>query len=151
MTLIIAMDRMDFLKVMSKVDFFINILPSTPETKNLIGEKELSTLKPTAFFINIGRGDTVVEDDLVNVLENKGIYGAGIDVFSSSSYVNPSSPLHPDSPFLSLDNVILTPHVAGLTKRYWEKECTLFLENLEKFGNGRDLVNEVFVEELISK
>jgi phosphoglycerate dehydrogenase-like enzyme len=132
------------------MDYVVNLLPLTDETKEVFTKNIFKNMKQNSFFINIGRGDTVVEDDLLSVLKNNVISGAGIDVFSSASYVNPSLPLRSDSPFMGLDNVILTPHIAGLTNRYWDKECALFLENLERFRNGKDLVNEIFKEQLIS-
>lgn len=137
-------------KAVRDMDYVVNLLPLTDETKGVFTKKIFKEMKRNSFFINIGRGDTVVEDDLISILKDNVISGAGVDVFSSASYVNPFSPLRSNSPFMGLDNVILTPHVAGFTNRYWDKECALFLENLERFRDGRDLVNEIFKEQLIS-
>ena len=116
-------------------DFVVNLLPLTEQTRNVFTKDIFRQMKRTSFFINIGRGDSVIENDLIDALENDVIAGAGIDVFSSSSYVNPSTPLRQDSPLLDLENVILTPHIAGLTNQYWDKECALFIDNLTRFIN----------------
>lgn len=127
------------LEVMSMVDYFINVVPSTPETKNMIGERELSAMKPTAYFINIGRGDTVDEEALINALENKKIAGAGLDVFAIE-------PLPEDSPLWGMKNVIITPHVAGMSDIYADQVLPIFEENLRRFlrRERRDLIN--FIE-----
>jgi phosphoglycerate dehydrogenase-like enzyme len=130
----------------SEADYVINLLPLNNETRGVFSKDIFLKMKQTSFFINIGRGDSVIEDDLIYALKKNIIAGAGLDVFSSSSYVNPATPLNPDSPLLGLENVILTPHVAGLTNQYWDRECTLFMENLELFCDGGKIKNEVIIE-----
>jgi D-3-phosphoglycerate dehydrogenase len=83
-------------------------VPSTPQTKGLIGDKELALMKPTAFLINTARGPLVDEAALVRALQAKRIAGAGVDVFDPE-------PPKPDNPLFALPNVVLTPHSAGLT------------------------------------
>jgi phosphoglycerate dehydrogenase-like enzyme len=78
-----------------------------PETYHMIGEKEFNLMKKTAFFINIARGELVDETALYNTLKNERIAGAGIDVYEEE-------PLY-QSPLFELENVVLTPHQAGLT------------------------------------
>ena len=95
-----------------RADFVTLHLPSLPQTKGIVNAKLLGLLKPTAYFINAARGELVVEDDLIAVLKEKKIAGAGLDVFKDE-------PPAKDNPLFSLDNVILTPHSAALTK-----ECT---------------------------
>lgn len=92
-----------------KSDIISLHLPLTDKTKNLVDKKLLSLMKPTAFLINIGRGKTVAERDLYDVLSNKKIAGAALDVYWEE-------PLSPDSPWRKLDNVILTPHIGASTK-----------------------------------
>ena len=87
------------------------------------------SMKQSAFFINIGRGETVDECALVTALKSKSISGAGLDVFAIE-------PLSPDSELLTLDNVILTPHVAGLSKEYWPRQLDLFFGNLKSWLEG---------------
>jgi len=127
------------LEVMSKVDFFINILPSTSETKNLIGERELSTLKPTAFFINVGRGETVDLDALIKLLKERKFAGAGLDIFTTPS-------LPKDHPLWSMDNVLITPQVGGMSDVYADQALPIFEENLRRYlqGERKNLIN--FIE-----
>jgi phosphoglycerate dehydrogenase-like enzyme len=79
----------------------------TPETRHMINEKEFNLMKKTAFFINIARGELVDESALYNALKNEHIAGAGLDVYEEE-------PLY-RSPLFDLENVVLTPHQAGLT------------------------------------
>ena len=83
-------------------------VPSSPQTKGLIGEKELALMRPSAFLINTARGPLVDEAALVKALKEKRIAGAGIDVFDPE-------PPKADNPLFALPNVVLTPHSAGLT------------------------------------
>jgi len=122
--------------VLKEVDFFINVVPSAPETKKIIGEKELSYMKPASFFINIGRGDTVDEDALVSVLKAGKIAGAGLDVFCEE-------PLPGDHPLWDLNNVIIMPHMGGKSDIYMEQVLPVFEENLRRYlkGERRNLIN----------
>jgi len=126
------------IEVMRRVDYFINVAPNIPETRNMIGEKELASMKPTAFFINIGRGETVNEEALISALEQRRIAGAALDVFCEE-------PLSVDSRLWSLDNVLITPHIGGLSNIYADQALPLFEENLRRYLNGerKDLINLV--------
>ena len=95
-------------------------------------------MKPTAFFINVGRGETVDEDALVEALRARTIAGAGLDVYSRE-------PLPEDSPFWELDNVIVSPHLGGMSDIYAEQAIPIIEENMGRFlrGERRDLVNVV--------
>lgn len=84
-------------------------LPATPETYHVIGREELALLKPTAFLINTGRGNTIDQEALVAALQKGSIRGAGLDVFSKE-------PLPADHPLCTLSNVVLSPHLAGSTE-----------------------------------
>jgi D-3-phosphoglycerate dehydrogenase len=83
-------------------------VPSSPQTKHLIGEKTLAMMKPTAFLINTARGPLVDEAALAKALKEKRIAGAGIDVFDPE-------PPKTDSPLFGAPNIVLSPHSAGLT------------------------------------
>jgi phosphoglycerate dehydrogenase-like enzyme len=126
-------------EVLQQVDYFVNVVPSTPDTRNMIGAKELSTMKPTAFLINIGRGETVDEEALVHALKTKKIAGAALDVFCEE-------PLPKDHPLWEVKNVIITPHVGGKSDIYADQVLPIFEENLRRFlgGERRDLIN--FIE-----
>lgn len=90
-------------------------LPLLPSTERMIGSKELSWMKPDAFLVNTSRGGVIDEEALIQCLKEKKIAGAGLDVFFRE-------PLEMDHPFKTLDNVILTPHTAALTR-----ECVIRL------------------------
>lgn len=105
------------------VDFVINLLPLTNETEQFFSENFFKKMKSTSFFINIGRGETVVEKDLIIALNNRTISAAALDVFFKE-------PLSLDSPLWNVDNAIITPHVAGYTNQYWPKQTDLFIKLL---------------------
>ncbi|MDI6600974.1 MAG: D-2-hydroxyacid dehydrogenase [Thermoanaerobacteraceae bacterium] len=117
-------------------DFVVSCIPLTDETQHLLGEEEFKAMKPTAYFINISRGSVVDEKALVKALKEGWIKGAGLDVFEEE-------PLPVDSPLWDMPNVIITPHVAGLTDRYMERAMKLFNDNLERYLKGENLINVV--------
>jgi phosphoglycerate dehydrogenase-like enzyme len=96
----------------------------------------LAALKPTAWIVNIARGPIVDEGALVAALREHRIGGAGLDVFDVE-------PLPADSPFWTLDNVILTPHVSGNSPRVRERSLALVVENVRRFKRGEALLNVV--------
>ena len=124
------------MEVLGEVDYFINVIPSTSETRKMIGAKELAAMKPTAFFINVGRGETVDEDALVDALRAGTIAGAGLDVYCQE-------PLPKDSPFWELDNTIVSPHLGGMSDIYAEQAIPVIEENMGRFlkGERKDFVN----------
>jgi D-2-hydroxyacid dehydrogenase (NADP+) len=126
----------DLKKAVKGKDFVINLLPEIGSTRKLYNQDIFSTMEKHSFFINLGRGGTVDEADLALALQKTEIAGAGLDVFENE-------PLHNDSKLLELENVILTPHVAGLGNNYWEKALPIFIENLINFIQGKPLKNMV--------
>lgn len=112
--------------LIGQADFIVNLLPLSEDTFQIVDSEFFLAMKKSAFFINLGRGETVVESDLIQALKRGAIAGAGLDVFESE-------PLNPDSPLLQLPNVIVTPHVAGVTQNYWTKETDLFMANLNAY------------------
>jgi phosphoglycerate dehydrogenase-like enzyme len=126
----------DLLKVVQEVDYLILVAPRTPETEKIIGAKELSSMKPTAFLINLGRGELVDEEALIQALDSGKIQGAGLDTFYQE-------PLPKDHPFWKMKNVIVTPHVAGMSDIYVTQALSIFEENLRRFlkGERRNLIN----------
>ena len=117
-------------------DFVVVATPLTAETRNLIDRQALAAMKPGAFLINIGRGESVDDGALIDALRSRAIAGAGLDVFREE-------PLPPSSPYWELDNVILTPHVSGYTPEYFKKILAQFSDNLERFVAGQRLRNVV--------
>ncbi|MGB9788791.1 MAG: hydroxyacid dehydrogenase, partial [Dictyoglomus turgidum] len=91
----------DLPALLKEADYVSLHLPLTQDTKNLIGKKELEMMKPTAYLINCARGGLVDEDALYEILKEKKIAGAALDVFKNE-------PINPDNPLLTLDNVVLT-------------------------------------------
>ena len=113
----------DILTVSSDADYIVNLLPLTAETEKVFTCDVFEKMKESAFFINIGRGETVDEDSLIHALKNEIIAGAGLDVFENE-------PISESSPLWDMKNVILSPHVAGLSNGYWERQAELFVFNL---------------------
>ncbi|MDO8610260.1 MAG: D-2-hydroxyacid dehydrogenase [bacterium] len=122
--------------ILNKSDFIINCLPLTNKTSSFFNQEMFNRMKPTAYFINIGRGQTVVEKELIFALENKIIAGAGLDVFEHE-------PLDSSSKLWNLPNVIITPHYAGFNPHYNDRMIQIFIKNLIAFINKKPLPNLV--------
>lgn len=97
--------------LLPKCDYVVVTLPLTKETHHLFGTEQFNTMKSSAFFINIGRGEIVIEEELIAALQEGKIAGAGLDVFKKE-------PLNEDSPLWEMENVIITPHTSGSTEHY---------------------------------
>ena len=122
--------------LLREADFLTLHVPLTPETHHLVGARELSMLKPTAFLINAARGKCVDEAALVEALQSKRLAGAGLDVFEHEPHVHPG--------LLSLPNVVLAPHVGSATAQTRLAMAMLAVENLVAGLEGRrppNLVN----------
>lgn len=103
-----GVEFVDLDTLLKKSDFLVLCAALSEETKGLIGEREISLLKPTSFLVNVARGPIVDESALIRALSEKRIAGAAIDVFEKE-------PPNPDDPLLKLDNVVTTSHMAGLS------------------------------------
>jgi len=123
-------------RLLAGSDVVVLAVPLTPETRGLIGARELRLMKPTAWLVNVARGRLVDEAALVEALRAGTPAGAALDVFRHE-------PLDPASPLWSMPNVLLTPHVAGFREDYWEAAIDLFSENLRRFVSGQPLRNVV--------
>jgi phosphoglycerate dehydrogenase-like enzyme len=117
--------------LLSRSDFVLLSAPHTEETERMIGARELGLMKPTAFLVNIARGGLVDEEALVEALRERRIAGAGLDVFVEE-------PVPADHPLLTLDTVILTPHIGGGTGGARVKQMTDVLENIVRFARGEE-------------
>ena len=104
----------DMQQVISSADFLSLHLPGGSSTRHLIGEKELSWMKESAFLINTGRGEVIDEEALISLLKEGKIRGAALDVFEGNL---PKA----DNPLLSMENVIVTPHTAAFTTEALER------------------------------
>jgi len=123
-------------ELLADSDFVIIQIPLTKDTEGMFGKKELRGMKRTGYLVNASRGSIVKEDELVEALKEGWIAGAALDTFSTE-------PLPEDSPLWNMQNVIITPHVAGLTPLYMERLTHLFCENLRRFMNDEPLINVV--------
>ena len=117
-------------------DFVVICAPETPETRGLFGSTTLKAMKPSAYLINIGRGKIVQLNALVEALRAGDIAGAGLDVFEIE-------PLPSDNPLWDLENVVITPHVAGIGPHTVERRHAVLLENVRRFVAGENLLNVV--------
>ncbi len=115
-------------------DYVVLCCPLTPETRHIIGEAELKAMKPTAYIINIGRGDLIAEEALIRALDEKRIAGAGLDVTAIE-------PLPPESWLWGRENVVLSPHVSGGMEDYMVRAADLFADNLRRYLAGKKLRN----------
>jgi glyoxylate reductase len=113
-------------------DFVSLNTPLTAETEKTIGERELALMKPTAFLINTSRGGVIDEPALVDALRNHRIAGAGLDVFVQE-------PVPFDHPYLTLDNVVLTPHIGGGKGGARERQPRSVFMNIKKFFDGQPI------------
>ncbi len=126
----------DILSVLPEADVVVAALPTTPATNGFFGDKTFSAMKDGAFFINIARASVVDEAALVSALETGKLSGAGLDVFSTE-------PLPADHPFWTMENVIITPHVASFIPDFWERVLALLEQNFKAFAAGQALANVI--------
>jgi phosphoglycerate dehydrogenase-like enzyme len=123
--------------LLPQADFVIVTMPHTPETEGLWNAQKFRLMKPSAYFINIGRGLTTRLDDLVEALENKVIAGCGLDVFEIE-------PLPAEHKLWTLPNVLLTPHIAvHEAENVPERQFQILLDNARRFEAGESLRNVV--------
>ena len=123
-------------RLLAESDFVVLALPLTLETRKLIGEGELRTMKSNAYLINIARGEVVDERALIRALDEGWIAGAGLDVFATE-------PLPANSKLWELPNVIFSPHIAGGMEDYTMRATEVFCENLRRYLDGKKLLNVV--------
>lgn len=130
-------ERLDDL--LRKSDFVVIALPHTPETQSLIGERELKLMKPTAYLVNIARGEILVKEAFTRALEEKWIAGAAIDVFWGDP--TKEAVLGQEDALWDLENLLITAHNATGTDRYIQRTGEFFCDNLERFMEGKELIN----------
>jgi len=123
-------------RLLAESDYGVLLLASVPSTFNIIGEKELRLMKPSAYFINLTGGRAVEEKLLVRALKEKWFAGAVLDAFERQ-------PLPEDSELWSLPNVIITPRIAGITSEKSPPLLPIFRDNLRRFVTGAPLNNLV--------
>lgn len=126
--------------ILKESDFVVVSVPLTKSTQNLISAEQFSAVKPGAYLVDISRGGVVDHEALINALNEGQLSGAALDVF-------PEEPLPENSPLWDLPNVIITPHVSGVTRFYDKRAVELFKENLKLYLEGSPLLNTVDLEE----
>ena len=127
-----------------QADIVIGCLPGTPETKGLLNYDRLHSMKKEAVLVNVGRGSLIPTEDLIRALQESHLKGAVLDVFETE-------PLPSNSPLWEMDQVILTPHIAGpsfggnieVQDMIWN----ICMENLERYVSGKELKNIVRLNE----
>jgi phosphoglycerate dehydrogenase-like enzyme len=135
-------ELVDLDTIMRESDFVIINCPLNPQTRHLIGAREFSLMKPTAYFINTSRGGIVDQKALTVALQEGRIQGAGLDVFEEE-------PIRDDDPLLELDNVILNPHAICWTDECFRDNGTLDCKGMIEVMRGRipdNVVNKAVLE-----
>jgi len=133
---VVGMDGLDH--VLGFSDFVINLLPLTPKTEDLFNKDRFSSMKEGACFINMGRGGSVNEEDLVEALKSNHLGGFAGDVFKRE-------PLPPAHPLWDLETAMITPHICGESTTYMDKALPVIESNLQAFVAGRigEMVNRI--------
>jgi glyoxylate/hydroxypyruvate reductase len=127
-----AFDNLD--PVLAQSDFLVLICPETDETRGMIGKEELAKMKKGVVLINIARGSIVDEPELIKALQSGHLGGAAVDVAAKE-------PLPPESPLWDMPNVIISPHSASTVEAENEKLTEIFLDNLERYREGKPFRN----------
>ncbi|MDE0099860.1 MAG: D-2-hydroxyacid dehydrogenase [Truepera sp.] len=123
-------------EAVAAADHVIATLPGGAATANMFDRDVFEAMKPGGYFYNVGRGDTVDENELVRRLQNGHLAGAGLDVFVEE-------PLPADSPLWTMENVIVTPHMAGYDADHADRICDLMTTNLRRYRENQPLLNEI--------
>ena len=126
----------DLVRAVAGADHVVGALPGGAATRGLISREAISAMKPGACFYNVGRGPSVDEEALIERLASGSLAGAGLDVFATE-------PLPDDSPLWAMDNVIVTPHMAGYTWDYADELCAVFAANLAAYVAGEPPPNAI--------
>lgn len=116
---------------LSKGDFIVDTVPLTDKTKKMFDKEQFESMKSSAYFINIGRGATVDDKAIIDALQNNIIRGATLDVFERE-------PLAQDSPYWTMKNVYVTPHISGLSNMYMNRAVPIFEHNFKNYLEGKD-------------
>lgn len=127
-------------EMIADADHVAITLPSTPRTRGLFGKSEFEVMKDSAIIYNIGRGDIIKQDELIDALNNGVIAGAGLDVATPE-------PLNEDSALWDTPGVFITPHYSGATPHYWDRGIEIVAENIRRIRNDEPLFNVVDKQE----
>ncbi|WP_299619272.1 glyoxylate/hydroxypyruvate reductase A [uncultured Tenacibaculum sp.] len=125
------------INTLKNTDILINILPLTSAIENILNLKHLSQLNKNGYLINVGRGEHLVENDLLTLLNNQHLSGALLDVFRTE-------PLPEDHPFWKHENITITPHIAAITNI--ETASDIVVSNYKSLSNGKEFINVVSIQ-----
>jgi glyoxylate/hydroxypyruvate reductase A len=123
-------------EVLAAADYVLLLLPSIAATRGIMDKARLARMKPGAYLLNFGRGDLVVDTDLVAAVRERRIAGAVLDVFRIE-------PLPAEHPFWSTPGIVVLPHVGGLHPRRDDLVASLWVDNVTRFLDGRPLLQVV--------
>ena len=123
-------------EMIKECDFVVNCLPASDETSKVFSKEQFGLMKESAMFINVGRGESVDEEDLALALKNNEIKCAALDTTDPE-------PLDKDSPLWTLENCFITPHDSAWGPRAPQRAVDLFVENYKRFKSGEKLINKV--------
>lgn len=122
--------------VLPHADYVVLCAPETPQTRHLIGAREIGFLKPTAYLLNVARGSLLDPSALIAALQAEKLAGAALDVTDPE-------PLPAEDPLWHAPNLLLTPHTSAISDRLWSREISLLLDLLQRWFEGRELFNLV--------
>ncbi|MGH2927085.1 MAG: NAD(P)-dependent oxidoreductase, partial [Solirubrobacteraceae bacterium] len=122
--------REQLASVAGEVDFLVLLTPYTAATRRIVDARVLGAMRPSAYLINVARGGVIDEEALVAALASRRIAGAALDVFETE-------PLPVDSPLWTLENVLITPHIAGFHVDYPDDALPIVEENVRRYLDGR--------------
>ncbi|AHF06533.1 D-2-hydroxyacid dehydrogenase [Desulfitobacterium metallireducens] len=120
-------------------DIVVALLPLTSQTKHFFNAERFNQMKDGVYFINVARGSVVDEEALSEALQTGKVQGAALDVFVTE-------PLPETSPFWSMDQVFLTPHIAGRSPQYTQRMFEVFLKNIKEYPNTSAMINAINLE-----
>lgn len=123
-------------ELLDSADYVALCCPLKPETTNLIGATELRRMRPSAYLVNVSRGQIVVESELIAALQRGDIAGAALDL-------TVDEPLPPESPLWDLPNVLITPHTGGETSRYEQRLVDIIVENVRRWERDEPFIHQV--------
>jgi D-2-hydroxyacid dehydrogenase (NADP+) len=130
--------RGDLAQIAGELDFLVALAPLTAETRNIVGEKVLAAMKPSAYVVNVARGGVVDEAALIKALDAGTIAGAALDVYAQE-------PLPADSPLYKAKNITMFSHLGGYSHGYEDRAMPTIAGNMKKFlaGDLKSMINIV--------
>jgi phosphoglycerate dehydrogenase-like enzyme len=126
-----------------KADFIVVSIPSTPETKGMVGRNAFAKMQRSAVVLNVGRGATIDEDALYEALESRAIGGAVIDTWYQYPAAGQTGVLPSTRPFHELSNIVMTPHMSGWTSGTIRRRKNTIADNINRNISGQSCVNVV--------